>query len=169
MAIIIERQAPERGVRGVDAAPAGGCCCCCCCCLHTVGGAIGALSALSPTLDAAGQAELPRSAIGGKDLTPRYSAAGLYWAMVAMVSGLVCAGFFSSVNTSSGFGQSLTVIALVLPAIQLGASVAAAIVIACSKRVGTEVRLRHLGKITLRAFVGAVIGGLVLLPLLSQC
>lgn len=158
MAITIERQVPERGARGGAAAPAGQCCCCCCCCLHTLGSVIGALSARAKPVD---PAQIPISAIGGPPLEPRYSASGLYWAIVAIISGLSAAYFVAFEGDTVKTAEVGLMLAICLPAVQL----AAAIAIACSKRVGKEVRLRHLGKITLRAFLGALIGTVIMLPL----
>ena len=166
MAITIERQAPERGDRGVAAAPAGQCCCCCCCCLHTLGGVIGALSARAKPVE---PAQIPISAIGGPTLEPRHSASGLYWAIIAIMSGLLGAYFVAFERQKVESAEVALMLAICLPAVQLAASIAAAIAIASSRRVGKEVRLRHLGKITLRAFVGALIGTVIMIPLFGRC
>ncbi|HET7503579.1 MAG TPA: hypothetical protein VFK02_21300 [Kofleriaceae bacterium] len=166
MGITIERKAPERGGRGIEAAPAGQCCCCCCCCLHTVGGVIGALSARSRP---AAPPAIPPSTIGGPTREPRHSATGLYWAMTALVSGLVSVYFFGVEHASTNSTEVALLIAICFPGVQLAASVVAALVIAGSRRGGKEVRLAHLGRITLRGFLGAVIGGLLMLPLLGKC
>lgn len=164
MAIAIERQHPERGPRGVTVAPAGQCCCCCCCCLHTVGGVVGALSAFAPKLDAPA---VPASAVGGATREAKHSATGLYWAMTAIVTGLATAYFFGAESRSDS-GEALLLIAIFLPGLQLAASLVAAIAIAASARPGKEVRLRHLGKITLRALIGAVLGAAVMVPWLCR-
>ena len=163
MAITIQRQLPERGTRGAAAAPAGQCCCCCCC-LHSVGGVIGALSARATPVEP----QVPVSAVDGPTLEPRYSASGLYWAICAIVSGLA-SGYFVAFEASEVRNIEIALmLAICFPAVQLAASIIAAIVIASSKRVGKEVRLRHLGKITLRAFLGALIGFLIMIPM-SKC
>ncbi len=56
-----------------------------------------------------------------------------------------------------------------LPAVQLLASAFAGLFITLSSRPGKEHRLMHLGKITLRSLIGAVIGILLMLPLLAKC
>lgn len=164
MAITIQRQLPERGTRGAVAAPAGQCCCCCCC-LHSVGGLIGALSAVSKPVEP----QIPVSAIDGRTLEPRHSASGLYWAIIAIMSGLASAYFVAFEGQEVRNIEIALMLAICFPAVQLAASIVAAIVIWRSRRVGKEVRLRHLGKITLRAFVGGVIGFLIMLPLFGKC
>lgn len=166
VAIEIERQLPERGERGVTAAPAGQCCCCCCCCcLHSLGGAIGALSARSKPVDS----KLPVSAIDRRPLEPRHTASGLYWAIVAIVSGLVSAYLVAFEREEIHPSKVWFMVVLLLPAVQLVASIIAALVLAGSRRVGKEQRLNHLMRITVRAFLGALIGGLLMLPMLSKC
>lgn len=171
MAITIERQLPERGARGARgahgtaAAPAGQCCCCCCCCLHSVGGAVGALSARARPVDP----QIPISAIDGRTLEPRHSASGLYWALTAIMAGVLGAYFVAFENHKVDTFTVALMIAIFLPAIQLAASIVSAIVILRSRRVGKEERLRHLGKITLRAFLGALIGLLIMIPMFGRC
>ena len=167
MAITIERQLPERGGRGElgAAAPAGQCCCCCCCCLHSVGGVVGALSARPKPVEP----QLPVSAIDGRTLEPRHSASGLYWAIIAIMSGLASAYFVAFERHEVRNLEVALMLAIVFPAVQLAASIVAAILIARSRRVGKEVRLRHLGKITLRSFLGALIGAAIMLPMFGRC
>ena len=165
MAITIERQLPERGERGAEAAPAGQCCCCCCCCLHSLGGVIGALSARPKPVDP----QIPVSAIDGRTLEPRHSASGLYWAITAILAGLLGSYFVAFEGHKVETIEVALLLAICFPAVQLAASVVAAIAIACSSRVRKEDRLRHLGKITLRAFVGALFGGLIMIPMFKGC
>jgi hypothetical protein len=165
VAITIERQLPERGARDAAAAPAGQCCCCCCCCLHSVGGVIGALSARAKPVDQT----IPVSAIEGRTLEPRHSASSLYWAIIAIMASVASAYFVTFEHHQVESAEIALMLAICFPGVQLAASVVAAIVIMRSKRVGKEVRLRHLGKITLRAFLGAVIGVLIMLPMLGRC
>jgi hypothetical protein len=160
----IQRHVPERGSRGQAIAPAGQCCCCCCCCLHTVGGIIGAATARA---SAAPISALPPATIDGATRTAKPSATGLYWGMVLLVS-IFVAMWNLGVERHPDSAEAVLIIALVLPGIQLGASMIAAIVIVLSKRPRKDERLRHLGKITFRAFIGAVIGGLVMLPLFGK-
>jgi hypothetical protein len=164
--IIIERQLPERGDRGVAAAPAGQCCCCCCCCLHTVGSVAGALSARPVPV---APEQIPTSAIDGPTQLPKYSATGLYWAMSAILSGLTIGYFYGLERDHVRTGEIAVMMAVLFPGVQLVASVIAVIAIASSKRPGKHLRLRHLGKITLRAFLGAVVGTLIMLPMFGRC
>jgi hypothetical protein len=164
--ITIERQLPERGDRGVAAAPAGQCCCCCCCCLHTVGSIAGALSARPVPV---APEPIPASAIAGPTQVPRHSATGLYWAISAILSGLTIAYFYGLERDHVRSGEIAVMMAMLFPGVQLAASVIAVIAIASSKRPGKNLRLRHLGKITLRAFLGAVVGTLIMLPMFGRC
>ena len=127
---------------------------------------IGALSARSRPI---GPAQIPASAIDGPMLEARHSAAGLYWAIVAIMSGMVGA-YFQVFEDKEVKGDELALmLAIFFPLVQLAASVVAAIAIALSKRLGKEVRLQHLGKITARGVIGAVIGGAIMLPMLGAC
>jgi hypothetical protein len=164
--ITIERQLPERGDRGVAAAPAGQCCCCCCCCLHTVGSVAGALSARPAPLDPGAP---PASAIDRRTLVPQHSATGLYWAIAAILTGLSSAYFFGFEGDHVRTAEVAVMTAMFFPGVQLAASVIALIVIVSSRRLGKELRLRHLGKITLRAFLGAVVGTLIMIPMFGRC
>lgn len=58
--------------------------------------------------------------------------------------------------------MSLLLLVLFLPFIQLGASLVAALVLLLSRRLDRWDQLRHLGKITLYAFGGSVLGTLVM-------
>lgn len=164
MGVSIERHPAERGSRGSAVAPAGQCCCCCCCCLHSLGGVIGAVSAFPrkpPT-------EIPQATIDGASRPRSDSALKHYWITLLLLCAFVVAwnlGIERHPDTMEG----VFIIALVLPAIQLAASVVAALVIGFSKRPGRDQRLRHLGRITLRGLIGAVIGTLMMLPLLTKC
>jgi hypothetical protein len=160
VAITIERKPSERGTSSLAAAPAGQCCCCCCCCLHTVGSVIGAVTA-KPDLKIEGP--LPVATAEKATLEQKNSAAGLYWAIVSIATGLIISYFAGIEHDNVRFEDVLLMIALFLPGAQLAASVVAAIMISSSKRIGKEARLRHLGRITLRAFLGTVIGILIML------
>ena len=133
---------------------------------------IGALTALSPTIKPTDLQEsaLPSSAIKGATLEPRFSANGLYWAMTAMVSGVASAIILTNMDRGNDqIAASVLVAALALPLFQLGASLISLFVILGSNRLGKEVRLRHLGKITLRSFIGGLIGIAIMLPLFARC
>ena len=103
---------------------------------------------------------MPAATTAPGTLAPKYSAGNVYWTSVLIASALAVAMFFGR-NTNTD--EALLMIALTFPAIQLGASVIAAVAIGLSKRPGKELRMAHLGKITLRAFLWGVIGGVLVL------
>ena len=163
--VSIQRHPAERGARGSAVAPAGQCCCCCCCCLHSIGGLVGAVSAFPAKLPAE---VIPPASIDGSPRPASYSASKHYWVTVLLMCAFVV-GWNLAVERHPSNEEAILIIALVFPAIQLAASVVAAIVLGFSKRPGRDQRLRHLGKITLRAFLGGMIGVVLMLPLLSKC
>ena len=113
-------------------------------------------------------AQLPTAAIDGATYEPKHSAAGLYWTVVFAISAFAAA-WNLGVERHPDNAEALLIIALLLPVVQLGASFVTAMIIAFSRRPGKDERFRHLGRITLRAFLGAVIGTLAMLPLLGMC
>jgi hypothetical protein len=58
--------------------------------------------------------------------------------------------------------------AILVPAVQLGASIIAWVMIMTSNRPGQRERLGHLGKITLYAFVGTCIGGVLVFAMFAR-
>ena len=158
--ITIERLPPEREARIAVAAPAGSCCCCCCC-LHSVGGLLGAVTAKRPPVPTM---EPPTAVIGTDKVEPRYTVSREYWLSLLFICCVVSPAF-SLVAWDIQSKDTWFVLAMLMPAMQLVASVAALCLSQISKRPGREERLRHLGTITLRAFIGAVIGFLVMLPM----
>jgi|HubBroStandDraft_6_1064221.scaffolds.fasta_scaffold2084149_1 hypothetical protein len=163
--VSIERHRPERGNRDVAVAPAGQCCCCCCCCLHSVGGIIGAATARSRPLQ---DPELPAAGIDGATREPKNSVAPLYWTLVLVLCG-IAVGWNVGIERHPRTDESILIIALALPAVQLAAAATAAMILAFSRRPGKEERVRHLGRIAVRGFVGALIGAAVMVPLLAMC
>lgn len=165
--IRIERVTPERGTTSSGAAAAGSCCCCCC--LHTVGSVIGALSARS--VPVAPEPEIPAAVLAtehdGRTLIRKTSVAGLYWALVAIATGL----FVSlSIEPHSSRNNEIAVgIAMVLPGLQLAASLVACGVVLFSKHIDRHARLVHLWRITLRTLVGGLIGLGVMIVLFKAC
>jgi len=150
--------------------PCGCCCCCCCCCLHSLGGLIGAAVASIPRKDTAwsdrwppaDDSELRAGRIDDVRRTefqsdrPRtgLSAVGLYWLLVVVLSAAMplWAALFASVRANE-IVISLVILALVLPGIQLAASVIACLLVVCfySDKVWS---LRALGWITLWSVLG---------------
>lgn len=162
MGVTFERLPPERRIAAPSAASAGSCCCCCCCCLHTVGSLIGALTAKAPKPPA----ELPTAVAGSDRADPSFKVTKQYWATMLVLCTIGLPLFaFSQGAGSDAFSIEgwLFICAIVLPGIQLLASLVVVIRNSFSKRPGRRERMRHLGSITGRAFVGAMIGTLVML------
>jgi hypothetical protein len=157
MGVILERLPPERRILAPAAASAGSCCCCCCCCLHTVGSVIGALTAKAPK-------PLPDqvpTAVVGDRADPSYKVTKEYWATVLILCTVGLPLFAISQGAASGDFEVeawLLIWAMVLPGIQLAASVVVAVRNSFSKRPGQRERMQHLGSITGRAFLGGMIG-----------
>ena len=132
--------------------------------MHTVGSLIGAVSAKTPKP----ASEMPTAVIGTDKAEPNYSVSKEYWVTLL----IMCTVAFPLVLVMEGIrvhepAEWLLFYAIFLPIIQIAASVFVAIRNTFSKRPGRDERLRHLGYITLRAFVGGVIGILVMLVLFA--
>lgn len=157
--LAIEKIAPERGGNGPSAAPAGHCCCCCCCCLHSVGGVVGALIATPAKVPFGYEPVIPPATVtGGTNLTPKYSAAGLYWACTFIVAAVATSWFLFAEHQEMSSEVAFWSAALFLPFYQLGGGVVAILALLPSKRLGRELRMQHLGRITLFGFLGAIVG-----------
>lgn len=171
MAITVEKLPAERGAGAAPIAAAGGCCCCCCCCLHTVGSIIGAVTAHPPKQPVDDMLAPPTAVVGTTTAEPKYTVWREYWISTL----LLCTVAFPLLFLRDVDAKDLTVpamllaFAMILPAVQLGASVVTFVITTTSKRPGKSERLQHLSRITLRAFVGALIGLAMMLPLLTMC
>jgi hypothetical protein len=160
--ITIERLPAEREPGAAIAAPAGACCCCCCCCLHSVGSLVGALTAQPRGIPT----DLPPTAVVGAPRgEPKYAANREYWVSLLVICCVIAPAFFLLLWDLRMDGEMILAYALFFPAMQLAASAAALVLLLISKRPGREQRLRHLGSITARSFVGGVIGFVIMLPL----
>lgn len=135
---------PERGARRQDAVMLCCGCCCCCCCLHSVGSLVGAAVASGADKTA---------------LDHRTSAAPLYWLLLA-VGGILAAVFGGPLlGAHSDASAGVWILALGLPAIQLGVSVVAALIIAVVPTYPDKgAYLASLAKITGGAIAGTVLG-----------
>jgi hypothetical protein len=156
--VTFERLPPERRITAPSAAAAGSCCCCCCCCLHTVGSVVGALSAKTPKVP---DNPVPNAVVGTAAVEPNYTVTKEYWVTVlvlTLVSLLISAMDGEAVVWAIGY-------ALVFPGIQLAASLVVAVRNKCSSRPGKDERMKHLGSITLRSFIGGLIGIVIMLPM----
>lgn len=144
---------PERRSKlGIPLLCAGcGCCCCCCCCLHSMGGLAGALTVPPDLMQDALKA--PRSLLPSVDIRSRY------WKTLGIVS---------IVTTAIGlFAVGLTVLIILLPLFQLLASL---IVLVTIQKLPILERSRarwQLGRLTLRGFLGAFCGTLMMIALFS--
>jgi hypothetical protein len=164
--VTFERLPPERRITAPSAAAAGGCCCCCCCCLHTVGSVVGALSAKTPKVP---DNPVPTAVVGTAAVEPSYTVTKEYWATVLV---LTLVGFpllvFAMYGVEVFDGEPVAwaiVYALVFPGIQLAASLVVAVRNAYSSRPGKDERMKHLGSITLRSFIGGLIGIAIMIPM----
>jgi hypothetical protein len=139
MPVTIERLPPERDAVAPGAAAAGGCCCCCCCCLHSLGGLVFAATAR------------PRPA---PEPDARTSVTAPYWLSVLVIT----LGALLFLLTGSNLDESLIIVAVFLPGAQLAASIVTLVLSELSPRPGRRERLGHLGHITLRGFLGGLVG-----------
>jgi hypothetical protein len=133
--------------------------------LHTLGGVVGALTARPKKLEAA---PIPTATVGKPHVEPKYSATGLYWIVVLLVSGFAVTWDIGSKSDPDVVG-SLFLVGFVLPVIQVIAIVIALVVVLLSRRPGREQRMLHLARIGARGLIGAVLGVLVMLPFLKAC
>lgn len=164
--VTFERLPPERRIAASAVASAGSCCCCCCCCLHTVGSLVGALTAKPPEPPA--QTEpLPTAVVGTVKAEPKYKVTKEYWATVLVLATVVTPLVFFVISKGQSEDMELggwaLLYAIVFPAIQLAASLVVALRNAFSDRPGKHERLHHLARITIRAFIGGLIGIMVML------
>lgn len=79
-----------------------------------------------------------------------------WWALLALVVVAIVLGGVS--GKEAGIGMALLGLALGLPALQLAASVVAALVMVASVREDKKYQLIQVGKITLGTFAGTVLG-----------
>ncbi len=161
--VTFERLPPERRIAAPSAASAGSCCCCCCCCLHTVGSLIGALSAKVPQPPVE---TVPTAVVGTDNAAPNYRIAKEYWVTVLILTTVVLPVVLvvlADADVNDDFGVWALLAAMVFPGVQLAASVVVALRNHFfSKRPGEKERMNHLAIITGRAFLGAMIGVLVM-------
>jgi len=157
----LRRHPAERRPTPSVVLPQVACCCSCCCCLHSVGGLIGGILGSVVKLPEEPKPVDPdfpfpfrRDELENEqDLVP---ATGLYWALVLFVFSCVAIwyGFF---DRPRSVVVGIVAALVFLPAIQLGASVLAAVVIAAFYTDKANA-LNRLGRITLLSFVGTLIG-----------
>ena len=154
---------PERGRRSHALAAAAGCCCCCCCCIHTLGGLIGAgigakkgISFVPSSTDVQVRARETEEVA----LASRVAIRAYWWSVLIVCLQTV---FFCLLeNQREGFFVALFAIALCLTAGQLVASVFAIIYVNVYPPARKREALLRVGKITLWAFTGSLIGSILL-------
>lgn len=153
-----ERLPAERDARIGDPAAAGGCCCCCCCCLHTVGGLIAAATTRPPR--PLSDLDGPVAVVGADEALPRFSITQLYWRTLVLLCLFSAPLFLFVIGERVSWASSFWYVVLLLPALQLGTSLLLLVwmMLQRRQRFGHAERMRHLGRITLRAFIGGVIG-----------
>jgi hypothetical protein len=163
---------PERARRGAPVILPCGCCCCCCCCLHTVGGlvggVVGSVAQIRPhpkPIDP----DFPFRCDELEEEAPVVPPSLLYWLLLSFLIAVTAVWYYlSSSGRGVPFGGNpselligLFVAVLILPGLQLGASVLAVLSIALFYGEKATPLLR-VGKITLWSFVGALAGMLIM-------
>jgi hypothetical protein len=130
---------------------------------------IGALTGKAPKPP---ENPVPMATAGGAVREAEYKITKEYWVTCLL---LTLIGFPLFIFIMSDFrfpdgsaGEWAIVYALIFPGLQLVASVICAIRNAMSKRAGKEQRLSHLGSITARAFIGGLLGILVMAVLFGM-
>ena len=133
-----------------------------------MGSLIGAVTAKPPEQPAHA---VPPAVAGAATIEPRYTATKEYWTTVLVMSLLVFPPVMYVISEGEidgdGAGVWALAYALLFPAIQLASSIVAAIRMSWSTRPGKQERMRHLQAITVRAFLGGLIGVGVMVPMLA--
>ncbi len=166
----ITRHPPEHGsARAPEVLPAGCCCCCCCCCLHTLGGIGGAVMGSTMRLETRpwGRVDPDSPFPYRRDVfeedEPLIHPVLLYWLMVMLLVAVLVVGTYvyngASNPSTLVWGAFLAV--MVLPALQLIASLLAVVVVALFYPERSY-SLRRVGVITLWSFVGMSLGLLIM-------
>jgi streptolysin S family bacteriocin protoxin len=155
---------PERRSRTTTLAAAA-CCCCCCCCVHSLGGIAGAIyggrGGHRPVSKEISKEDAAKEVLetGAAD---KY-AVRVYWlALLIVVFIAFLVGLVGGRHDEFWIGPLL--IAMCLPAGQLGASVLALIYINVFPPARKTDSLRRLGRISLFAFIWGLIGFALMVP-----
>jgi hypothetical protein len=162
---------PERFVRSLARGHiAGACCCCCCCCLHSLGSLAGAaIGSFYPRVTPTAGEMQPSAKLRDDELdgppgkvAARSPARSLYWLVTLGVS--VLASTFVLVMSRQGDPwAAFWVLAIFMPAIQLGASLLCALIFGGVLELRQDVRAwKRLGFITLWTIFGCILGFLIM-------
>jgi len=166
--VTITMHPPERRRPGGTVVVSCACCSCCCCCLHTIGGLIGAVAGSvgaipehrpPPHLDELDSPyALRRDEFEDDNLLPPQL---VYWFTVLVTICATAVIYFLADGSSLRPADSLltgTLVALmILPGLQLGASLLSALILLLFAP-NTDRALRRIGRITLWSLVGTMIG-----------
>jgi hypothetical protein len=163
----LTRHPGERAPAGDTTSMAcGACCCCCCCCLHTIGGLIGGVSGsvkeirLPPRRVVDPNFPFPFRRDEEEQIGESFPPAVLYWLLVSLLLGLVAVYVYvveGNMRRPEELIIGLLVGVMVLPGLQLVASVLACILIGLLYADRTAA-LARIGKITWYSFAGSMIG-----------
>jgi hypothetical protein len=162
--LTITRHPPEHGAAGSPEVLPAGCCCCCCCCLHTLGGLVGAItgsiSPVAPTpvrMDP--DAPFPFRRDEFEDEGPVLPVTALYWLLVLFLISATAVWYYINQGATNpeSLGVGLVIAFMILPALQLCASVLAFAAVGLFYP-SRSTPLRRVGKITVWSFAGTLIG-----------
>ncbi len=173
--VTFERHAPEHGAAPTAAPAPAGCCCCCCCCLHTIGGLVGAIQgSVSPARTGPEyrnyqrdpndiDAPFPFRRDAQEEEPPLMPVPLVYWLIVLMLCGAT--SFITYLNNGARDPSMLVaggfIAVMILPALQLGASILTTLIVLIFYPNKGE-PLTRIGKITLWSFVGTAVGMLAM-------
>lgn len=105
---------------------------------------------------------MPTAVVGTDRVEPSYTVTKQYWATVLILTTIALPVLAISQGGHEPVEWGFAAV-LVMPAIQLAASLVVAIRSSASSRPGKTERMQHLGSITLRAFLGGLIGLLAMI------
>lgn len=148
---------PERRRRSTTLLSAG-CCCCCCCCVHTLGGIVGAVvGARRKDIPAPETLTTPEAVrIEAEKKAANRLVIRVYWLCVTIVAVITCV-VCVAVNPNEPIVGPAMVLGF-LPIGQLVASIMALMYLNVAKPPRERECASRLGRITLMAFFGTILG-----------
>ena len=147
-----------------------GCTSCCCCCLHSLGGLAGAAVGSFYPRDppAPGGTPAPPKLVddeidaSAREIPAKPPINSIYWSATLVVAVLVTLVAMAKQGLG-GIWLALSILALFLPAVQLGGSLLCALVLAYAPGLRQEPRAwRRLGWITVGTVAGCLVGILIM-------